>query len=77
LVNPTYVELTICRFFGRLKIRFVHARSILLYVLYSEKATERWPTDVWQILKRPRAAKIGGESSDRILTARNLGVAKT
>jgi hypothetical protein len=28
-------------------------------------------------LKRPRAAKIGGESSDQILTIRNLGRAET
>jgi hypothetical protein len=49
----------------------------LLYVVYSEKATERWPTDVWQNLKRPCAVRIGGGSSDQILTVRNLGGAET
>ena len=49
----------------------------MLYVPYSKKATERWPTDTWQNIKRPRAVKIGGESSDQILTVRNLGGAET
>ena len=49
----------------------------MLYVPYSKKATERWPTDTWQNLKSPRAVEIGGESSDQILTVRNLGGAET
>jgi len=41
------------------------------------KAIKRWPTDVWQNLKRGCVVKIGGESSDQILTFRNLGGAET
>src|SRR5215510_5073594 len=65
LVNPAYhVEMTVCRFFGRLKIRFVHVRSIcsMFYTVRrrptvcppmsgeTEKAARH---EDWLLIKRP------------------------